>query len=179
MKQVKLITLLFFLAFIVMLTGCNKDDIPGNEITYAPWFPGSENSLGMTTVIVGAEGGENMLMTNINGTVPFEAMFSNVIVSGNNPRFVEIAYDDESACTPYDESNIHADHSSFDWCNPLRRKLFVHKWLGVWQKSYELHLFVQPNTSTQERIIYVKPNNFPIVYGFLTVVQKGAADGNN
>lgn len=52
--------------------------------------------------------------------------------------------------------------------------LYTHEWLGIWQEPYVLHLYVQPNESTADRTIYVAPQIEPILYGFLTVVQKGA-----
>lgn len=57
--------------------------------------------------------------------------------------------------------------------------LYTHEWLGIWQEPYVLHLYVQPNESTADRIIYVVPQREPILYGFLTVVQEGTNDGNN
>lgn len=159
----------------IALSGCEEKTLGR---TYDIWFPDTENTEGMKTVVIPAEGGEILIPTSSglrgDGTVPLAYMLSNVKVTGKKTTEIKMSGDEHSLVSRCDKANLEADDSAFDWCNPAGHQLYTHEWLGIWQELGALHLYVQPNVSSSERIIYVEPYNSPILYGFLTVVQEGA-----
>lgn len=158
----------------ILLHSCENDTTDGPYSEYCPWFPDYEITNGLKSVSVPPEGGEITVTTNIDGAVPLSFMASNVTVIGTNAAQFGFEWDEHSKVTKCDRTNLEANDSAFDWCNPRRHMLYTHEWLGIWQEPYVLHLYVQPNESTADRTIYVAPQIEPILYGFLTVVQKGA-----
>lgn len=178
MTSFKNVTILLSILCLLILCGCEEEPI-GQETAHNYWFPDCESSEGMKSVIIPAEGGEIILTTTSNpqvnnGIVPFKCMYSNVKVTGEKTTEIKMSGDEHSLVSRCDKANLEADDSAFDWCNPAGHQLYTHEWLGIWQELGVLHLYVQPNVSSSERIIYVEPYNSPILYGFLTVVQKGA-----
>lgn len=164
----------------IALSGCEEKTLGR---TYDIWFPDTENTEGMKTVVIPAEGGEILIPTSSglrgDGTVPLVYMLSNVEVQGEKTSRLSVKINAQSLVSSCDKANLKGDDSAFDWCNSDHHQLYTHEWLGIWQQREELHLYAQPNESSSERIIYVQPYNFPIVYGFLTVVQEGTNDENN
>ena len=177
MTLFKNVMFFFSVLCLLILCGCAEEPI-GQEPTYDIWFPATENTEGMKTVVISAEGGEILIPTSSglrgDGTVPLAYMLSNVDVQGEKTSRLSVKINAQSLVSSCDKANLKGDDSAFDWCNPDHHQLYTHEWLGIWQQREELHLYAQPNESSSERIIYVQPYNFPIVYGFLTVVQKGA-----
>lgn len=173
MKALKIIKTI--LATIVALTVNSCEERDGVEIRYDPWFPGTETTQGMMTIVVPANGGEVTVPTRLE-KAPLEYMISNVSVSGDRTRDIEIQLSENSKYTKCFGPETETDQSAFDWCNPTGQKLYIHEWLGVWQEPYNLHLCVQPNPTSETRSIHVIPVNELTIYGFLTVTQEGAAE---
>lgn len=177
MTSFKNITFISSIPCMFMMCGCAEEQI-GQEPTYDIWFPDTENTEGMKTVVIPAEGSEILVPTSSglrgDGTVPLAYMLSNFKVTGEKTTEIKMSGDEHSLVSSCDKANLEADDSAFDWCNPDGHQLYTHEWLGIWQELGALHLYAQPNVSSSERIIYVEPYNSPILYGFLTVVQNGA-----
>lgn len=176
MKKYLLILAISLIGLLsIALSGCEEKTLGR---TYDIWFPDTENTEGMKTVVIPAEGGEILIPTSSGlrggGTVPLAYMLSNVEVTGEKTTEIKMSGDEHSLVSRCDKANLETDDSAFDWCNPAGHQLYTHEWLGIWQELGALHLYVQPNVSSSERIIYVEPYNSPILYGFLTVVQEGA-----
>ena len=100
-------------------------------------------------------------------------MFSNATVTGDKTTSLDIITNESTLISMCDHENLMADHSDFDWCNPVKYPLYTHEWLGIYQDVDVLRLFVQPNHTSKQRTIYILPQNGFFVFGFLTVIQEG------
>ena len=157
----------------VMVTGCKE--VPDIPRRFCPWFPGTEETEGMKTVIVSSQGGEFIIPTDPNNTryLGLISMFSNVTVTGDKTTSLDIITNESTKTSRCDRENLMADHSDFDWCNPVKYPLYTHEWLGIYQDVNVLRLFVQPNYTSKQRTIYILPQNGSFVSGCLTVIQEG------
>lgn len=179
MRPIKILTALSLFLSYMALTGCDNDEgkgpIDGPYCEYLPWFPDCDETESMKTVIVPTDGGEIIVPTN-ERIVPLEDMFTNATVSGTKTSEITIDWHDSDAGTYYNPGKI-LPFPEFDWCNPDKHGLYAHDWLGLWQEPYKLHLYVQPNTTAEQRVMYVQPHNSYLeLYGFLTVIQEGKTE---